>query len=159
MRRIYIWTAAPLIYPWQPHCSIIFSADTPGGEIIPRHGDNLTGRPPAFLPSPHYERGFGISAPHMLEQWMLSQYHHFTLYLQSLHVRLHWGRCPAGCPPDLCVQPEKVRLRGTQVWTSLSQTRARCRGREGDEIQTDTMTEGELQGWGTTPPAVLYLLS
>ena len=42
------------------------------------------------------------------------------LYLQSPHARLRLGQCLAGCPPDLCVRPEKVRMWG-EVWMSVAQ--------------------------------------
>lgn len=39
----------------------------------------------------------------------------WILYLQNLHARLRSGRCLAGYPPNLCVQPEKVSLQGVNV--------------------------------------------
>lgn len=37
------------------------------------------------------------------------------LYLQNLHARLRSGRCLVGYPPNLCVQPVKVSLKGVNV--------------------------------------------
>lgn len=125
-------------HPWHLVC-IFFSVGNLWGDIILWYGDNLTDRPTAFIPSPHYQHGIGVSATHMLgfllirsEMWyavfcmknMLSHKLRRILYLQSLHARLRWGRCLVGCPPDLCVQPEKVRLWG-RCECSAAQTQAR----------------------------------
>ena len=52
-------------HPWHPVC-IFFSVGNLWGAIIPWYGDNLTDRPTAFIHSPHYQHGAGISATHML---------------------------------------------------------------------------------------------
>ncbi len=57
-----------------------------------------------------------------------SQILHRNLYLQSLHDHLRWGRCLEGCLPDLCVQPEKVRL-GGRCECSAAQIQARYTSR------------------------------
>lgn len=66
---------------------------------------------------------------------------HRIHYLQSLRGHLRWGQCHEGCPPDPCVQPERVRRWGRFEcsWrdTQVEQT---------DKIQTDTVIDESHRG-------------